>query len=177
MPLDGGTRSQKLTFGEMRETGVSRVIVFCSDYRCSHSTRLSANRWTGHLGLSDIEPQFVCQECGKRGADVRPLFEQARVGTGMTAWICDQWLWGRPNAATEWQWLRKEIPAGVLGRFDFVVASIHGRFKLDKKEQTARLLRAISNPRTTILGHSCAVRATISIWRRYRAPAQATAWL
>jgi hypothetical protein len=97
MPLDGGTRSQKLTFGEMRETGVSRVIVFCSDYRCSHSTRLSANRWTGHLGLSDIEPQFVCQACGKRGADVRPLFEQARVGTRMTAWMCDQWLWDGPT--------------------------------------------------------------------------------
>jgi hypothetical protein len=83
MPLDGGTRSQNITFGEMRESGVSRVIVFfCSDYGCSHSTRLSANRWTDHLRLSDIEPQFVCQACGKRGADVRPLFEHARMGTG-----------------------------------------------------------------------------------------------
>jgi hypothetical protein len=24
--------------------------------------------------LSDIEPRFVCQACGKRGADVRPNF-------------------------------------------------------------------------------------------------------
>jgi DNA polymerase (family X) len=46
-----------------------------------------------------------------------------------------------------------DYPDEILSRFDFVVASIHGRFKLDKKEQTARLLRAISNPRTTILGH------------------------
>jgi DNA polymerase (family X) len=46
-----------------------------------------------------------------------------------------------------------DYPDGILSRFDFVVASIHGRFKLDEKEQTARLLRAISNPRTTILGH------------------------
>lgn len=41
----------------------------------------------------------------------------------------------------------------VLERFDFVVASIHGRFKLDRKAQTQRLLRAISHPHTTIIGH------------------------
>jgi DNA polymerase (family 10) len=41
----------------------------------------------------------------------------------------------------------------VLERFDFVVASIHGRFKLDRKAQTQRLLRAISKPHTTIVGH------------------------
>ncbi|MGY4330186.1 DNA polymerase (family 10) [Bradyrhizobium sp. LB7.2] len=41
----------------------------------------------------------------------------------------------------------------VLERFDFVVASIHSRFKLDRKAQTQRLLRAISDPHTTIIGH------------------------
>ena len=41
----------------------------------------------------------------------------------------------------------------VLEGFDFVVASVHGRFKLDRKEQTLRLLRAISHPHTTIIGH------------------------
>ena len=41
----------------------------------------------------------------------------------------------------------------VLNHFDFVVASIHGRFKLERKAQTDRLLRAISNPHTTIIGH------------------------
>jgi DNA polymerase (family 10) len=46
-----------------------------------------------------------------------------------------------------------DYPDEVLERFDFVVASIHGRFKLDRKAQTERLLRAISNPRTTIIGH------------------------
>lgn len=41
----------------------------------------------------------------------------------------------------------------VLERFDFVVASVHGRFNLDRKAQTQRLLRAISDPHTTIIGH------------------------
>jgi DNA polymerase (family X) len=46
-----------------------------------------------------------------------------------------------------------DYPDDVLGSFDFVVASIHGRFKLDRKAQTDRLLRAVANPHTTILGH------------------------
>jgi hypothetical protein len=33
-----------------------------------------ADHWPGDLRLSDIEPQFVCEACGKRGADVRPNF-------------------------------------------------------------------------------------------------------
>jgi len=60
---------EKITFGEMRASGVFRVDVFCSDYRCSHSTRLPADGWPDHVRLSDIEPQFVCQACGKRGAE------------------------------------------------------------------------------------------------------------
>lgn len=46
-----------------------------------------------------------------------------------------------------------DYPDDVLESFDFVVASIHGRFKLDRKAQTERLLRAIANPYTTIIGH------------------------
>jgi DNA polymerase (family X) len=42
-----------------------------------------------------------------------------------------------------------DYPDGVLERFDFVVASIHGRFKMDRKAQTDRLLRAVSNRHTT----------------------------
>jgi hypothetical protein len=43
---------------------------------------MSADRWPDHVRLSDIEPLFVCQACGKRGADVRGLFAPARMGTG-----------------------------------------------------------------------------------------------
>lgn len=71
-------REQKITFGEMRESGVFRIAVFCSDYRCSHSTHLRADRWPDHVRLSDKEPHFVCKVCGKRGADVRPDYQGAR---------------------------------------------------------------------------------------------------
>jgi DNA polymerase (family X) len=41
----------------------------------------------------------------------------------------------------------------VLAGFDFVVASIHSSFGLPEAQQTERLVRAVSNPFTMILGH------------------------
>jgi hypothetical protein len=67
-------RPQKITFGELRDMGVRGLLIYCSDYKCSHSIALSADRWPDELRLSDLEPRFVCQACGKRGADVRPDF-------------------------------------------------------------------------------------------------------
>ncbi|MEP6995928.1 MAG: DNA polymerase/3'-5' exonuclease PolX [Acidobacteriota bacterium] len=40
-----------------------------------------------------------------------------------------------------------------LENFDLVVASVHSRFGLSSDEQTARLIRAVQNPRVAILGH------------------------
>lgn len=40
-----------------------------------------------------------------------------------------------------------------LGRFDFVVASIHSRFQMDRVAMTERILTAVRNPSTTMLGH------------------------
>lgn len=41
----------------------------------------------------------------------------------------------------------------VLSRLDYVVASVHSRFGLDREAQTARLVRAASHPAATMLGH------------------------
>lgn len=41
----------------------------------------------------------------------------------------------------------------VLAGFDFVVASIHSNLKMDERRATQRLIKAIENPYTTILGH------------------------
>jgi hypothetical protein len=76
------TSQQKITFGEMRESGVYEVIVHCADYKCSHSTSLSADRWPDHVRLSDIQPSLVCTACGKHGADIRPNFHAAIMCTG-----------------------------------------------------------------------------------------------
>jgi len=72
----------KITFGEMRASGIRDLLIYCSDYKCSHSTTVSGDRWPDDVRLSDIEPLFLCKACGKRGADVRGRFAPARMGTG-----------------------------------------------------------------------------------------------
>ena len=46
-----------------------------------------------------------------------------------------------------------DYPEEILRRFDFVVASIHSNLKMNEEKATARLIKAIENPYTTILGH------------------------
>jgi hypothetical protein len=63
----------KISFGEMRESGIRGLLVYCAGYRCSHSVAISGDGWPDD-SLSDMEARFVCQACGKCGADVRPDF-------------------------------------------------------------------------------------------------------
>jgi hypothetical protein len=58
----------------MRDIGVSGVLIYCADYKCSHLVTMSGDRWPDDMRLSDLEPRFVYSACGKRGADVRPDF-------------------------------------------------------------------------------------------------------
>lgn len=69
------------------------------------------------------------------------------------------------NARGEAPWLFKGIesdilvdgaldyPDELLIGFDFVVASVHSRFRLPREEMTARIVRAVRHPCTTFLGH------------------------
>ncbi len=41
----------------------------------------------------------------------------------------------------------------ILKQFDFIIASVHSNLKMDLEKATNRLLKAIENPYTTILGH------------------------
>ena len=52
---------QKITFGEMRASGVRGLIVYCSDYKCSHSVAISGGPWEDDVRLFDIEPRFTCR--------------------------------------------------------------------------------------------------------------------
>jgi hypothetical protein len=59
----------------MRETAIASFD-FVSLSRQLRSKKI---KFTGlgampdHVRLSDLEPLFVCQACGHRGADIRPL--------------------------------------------------------------------------------------------------------
>jgi len=46
-----------------------------------------------------------------------------------------------------------DYPEDILASFDFVVSSVHSILNMDIQRATERLIRAIENPHTTILGH------------------------
>lgn len=46
-----------------------------------------------------------------------------------------------------------DYPDEILATFDMVIASVHSNLKMSEEKAMARLLKAIENPYTTILGH------------------------
>jgi len=36
---------EKMALGEMRASGVRGLLIYCADYRCSHSVEMSGDRW------------------------------------------------------------------------------------------------------------------------------------
>ena len=75
----GMNREQKITLGEMRSgNGPTRLTVYCSDLMLPVGRR---GRRPWGVRLSDLEPKFTCKSYGRRGADVRPIFEKAAMGT------------------------------------------------------------------------------------------------
>jgi len=65
-------RPQKITFAEMRDMGVRGLLIYCADYRCSHSIAISGDYWPDDLRLSDIESGWsamlaasAAQTCGR----------------------------------------------------------------------------------------------------------------
>jgi DNA polymerase (family 10) len=46
-----------------------------------------------------------------------------------------------------------DYPAEILAMFDFVIVSVHQNFGMSEADMTRRIIRAIENPYTTMLGH------------------------
>ncbi len=46
-----------------------------------------------------------------------------------------------------------DYPDEVLDGFDFIIASVHSQMNMNREAMTKRVLRAICNPRVTMLGH------------------------
>ena len=69
-------RPQKITFAEVRESGVHG----CSCAAPTIAAVIRSPHWPDDLSLSDIESRFVCQACGKRGAEAAlPQFRRAAI--------------------------------------------------------------------------------------------------
>lgn len=86
-------------------------------------------------GLTEKQLPQQQSELAARAKDVAPM----RVFRGTEADIL-------PDGTIDYG-------AKTLGVFDFVVASVHSQFKMDKDEMTERILRALDDPHVTFLGH------------------------
>jgi len=45
------TDARKVTLGEMRESGPTRLLVYRADYRCAHSVTIDAGQWPDDVRL------------------------------------------------------------------------------------------------------------------------------
>jgi DNA polymerase (family X) len=89
--------------------------------------------YAGGLSLEDIAEQHAeADRLNKRSSD------RFRIFKGIESDIL-------PDGSLEY-------PDHLSG-LRFRRSSVHSRFKLDRKEQTERIIRAVRNPRTTVLGH------------------------
>ena len=84
---------QKITFGELRNQGVTEILIYCRDHRCSHHTEANADGWgrrrpaVGYLRalqhprreLFAMLTQFRTPDSGE-AADVKPA---SRRGGGL----------------------------------------------------------------------------------------------
>jgi hypothetical protein len=56
-------RPQKITFAEMRSSGVRGLLIYCSDYHCSHYIAIAADQWGDDVRLSLAAS--VAPTCGR----------------------------------------------------------------------------------------------------------------
>ena len=80
--------------------------------------------------------------------------------------LWEQWreidvLNSRPNSIKIYKSIESDIlndgsldyPEDILREFDLVIASVHSNLKMDEQKATERILKAVENPFTSILGH------------------------
>jgi hypothetical protein len=58
-------RPQKITFAEMRASGVRGLLIYCSDYPLQPFDNDQRRSLADDVRLSDIERLFTCQLCGQ----------------------------------------------------------------------------------------------------------------
>lgn len=122
-----------------------------SDGRSSLEEMVSAAQDLGlqYLGISD----HSVSSFQAHGLDAERLLRQVAQIREMNKRIGKDF---RVFAGVECDILKDgslDYPDEVLSQLDYVVASVHASFTQPQSEMTARLVRAMSNPYVTMLGH------------------------
>lgn len=152
--LDEVERARAGTLPILVERGDLRGLLHChstwSDGTAGIAELAEACRKAGYeyLGLTD-HSQAAAYAGGLRAEDLPRQWEEidrvnatasgVRVLKGIESDILSEG--------------RLDYDDATLGRFEFVMGSVHSRLGLGAEEMTARLLRALDHPSLTLLGH------------------------
>ncbi len=122
-----------------------------SDGRCTLVEMAEAAQELGlqYLGIADHSKSSI----QAHGLDANRLLAQVAEIRALNEGFGKSF---RLFAGTECDILKDgtlDFPDEILGQLDYVVASVHASFSMPEAEMTRRLIRAISNPHVTMLGH------------------------
>ena len=70
-------RQQKITLGEVRAMGIRRLLVYCSDYKCSHNLRSAPINGRITSGFPILSRYSPVRLAGLKEAEVRADFNWA----------------------------------------------------------------------------------------------------
>jgi hypothetical protein len=68
---------QKITFAEMRASGVHGLLVYCADYRCSRMIKISADQWADECGCLILSRA----SCARPAASAVRMCGRTSIGT------------------------------------------------------------------------------------------------
>lgn len=130
--------------------GTFHIHTTFSDGRNSVLEMLGAARERGYeyAGISDHSPLAFYA----RGLDENALLAQHREIAEAEPAVAPMRVF-RGTEADILQDGTIDYGPQILGRFHFVIASVHSRFGMPKDEMTERILRALDDPHVTFLGH------------------------
>jgi DNA polymerase (family 10) len=108
-----------------------------------------------YLGIADHSKASAVAN----GLDEKRLAAQVKEIAALNRRLADDGFTFRIFAGSEVDILadgRLDFSDEVLASLDYVVVSVHQGFAADEAKQTARLVRAVSHPHVTMLGHASA---------------------
>lgn len=131
--------------------GVFHCHTTASDGHCSLEEMVKGAQDLGweYIGISDHSKSSF----QANGLDETRLFEQIeQIRSLNRSKLYSPYVF----AGTECDVLTNgdlDFPSSILKELDFVIISIHRSFKMGEEEMTKRLIKAIENPYTTMVGH------------------------
>lgn len=146
---EAGGLPELITYNDLR--GTFHCHTTASDGRNTLNEMVAATEALGweYLGIADhskssFQANGLSEERLREQLEtIRTLNESGRFRVRVFSGTeCDILADGRLDFADE-----------LLGQLDYVVASVHNAFAQDEATMTARIIRAIEHPRTTMLGH------------------------